>query len=223
MLSCKSKSYEISVQSDLVEFFENGSVELKESIPDGKYFIISSEDCNNKDTLLFAEIKNRQKEGKWIYYNQLPPLDSCDFEKELEQIDFYKNGNLLSCEYYTGSGIMKTIYQPNQKKHNGDKIVIDHRYEDGSRRIDSIRNDNHASIFDFGKNGDLETKTEWINDTSFIQQFYPSGRISDEYKIVRFFIDNNMEETFDGEATTWNEKGEVIKIVNYQMGKIIQE
>jgi hypothetical protein len=32
-----------------------------------------------------------------------------------------------------------------------------------------------------------------------------------------------MEETFDGEATTWNEKGEVIKIVNYQIGKIIQE
>lgn len=223
LASCSSDQFEISVDSNLVKTFEYGSVKLKEDIPDGKYFVTISDVCNNKDTLLFAKIKHGQKDGKWIYYNRLHFFDSCDYEIELEQIDFYKNGNLLSCEYYTGTGIITSIYQPNQKRHNGDRITIDHKYDDGKRRIDSFRNETHVSSFDFGKNGILETKTNWINDTSFIQQFYPSGIISDEYKIVRIFIDNKMEEFFDGKATTWNEKGEVIKIENYKMGKIIQE
>ncbi|MFK7808407.1 MAG: hypothetical protein AB8F74_11450 [Saprospiraceae bacterium] len=218
--SCSNKGIELSSNHKFVINEGYGTVDLKNNIPDGKYYIIEKDECKKKDTLLVGTVRNGRRDGQWIYREKQISGFPCGWVIGLSTIDSYNNGNLIKSEYHSGSVVIETHYAENQKLHNGDRKITYYHYSDGKRKIDSVLIDKSILRFEYDKDNVLTTKTKFIRDTHFVMQYYPNGIKSAEYKIV--IGKNGKKDSFDGLLKRWNEKGELISTEKYDMGELEQ-
>lgn len=137
------KNYYLHYYSDRIHLSESPKYplkfELKDTLPDGNYYVYSNKNNKGKysNLYIYAEYRNNVKNGVFIEYIKQYMIRSE-----------YKNGNLHGAYFHYSIQKQDTIFLEKGKYESNKKIGRWIKYDESTSRITSIENFNSEGNLD---------------------------------------------------------------------------